>query len=59
MSGKEDYVMRPVRRRMCQYESIVNGTLDLVDVAIMNEALDVEIINSERVADWMKKRNGR
>lgn len=34
---------------MCRYESLVDGTLGLVDVAIMNEALDVEAENKYRV----------
>lgn len=59
MTGQEDYVMRPVRKRMCQYESVINGTLDLVDIAIMNESLDVENENQDRVSTWMKKHHGR
>jgi hypothetical protein len=26
---------------MCRYESLKDGTLDLCDIALMNEALDV------------------
>lgn len=59
MSGKEDYVLRPVRNRMCLYESVVNGTLDLIDIAVMNESIDVENENRDRVAVWVKKHHGR
>lgn len=46
MNGKEDWVMRPVLRNLCNYESLINGALNLVDIARMNEALDVEDFNS-------------
>ena len=45
MKGEEDWLMRPILRGMCLYESAKNGTLDLHDFAIMNEAMDVEIEN--------------
>lgn len=37
-----DYLMRPVLAKMCLYESLVNGSLDLADVALLNDALDVQ-----------------
>jgi hypothetical protein len=37
----EDWLLRPVVRQMCRYESLKDGTLDLCDIALMNEALDV------------------
>lgn len=42
--------MRPVARGMCQFESLKDGSLDLVDFAEMNEALDVMDENSRRAA---------
>jgi hypothetical protein len=41
LPGGEDWLLRPVVRGMCQYESLVNGAVDLADVALMNDALDV------------------
>lgn len=38
--------MRPVMAGMCKYESLKDGSLSLNDVSLMNEALDVQIINS-------------
>lgn len=32
---------------MCLYESLKNGTIDLADIALMNDALDVIAINQE------------
>lgn len=37
----EDWLLRPVVRQMCRYESLKDGTLDLCDIALMNETLDV------------------
>lgn len=37
--------MRPVLNQMCQYESLINGTVGLIDVDRMNEALDVREAN--------------
>lgn len=48
MGDKEDWVMRPVLEGMCKYESLKDGTLDLEDVARMNEMLDVRAENEER-----------
>jgi len=45
--------MRPVIEGMCQYESLVNGALDLADLVRMNEALDVRNENRARAEDAM------
>jgi len=34
---------------LCKYESLLNGTLDLCDIARMNEALDVKFENERRM----------
>ena len=49
MEDDEDWLMRPVLRNICRYESLVDGTLGLHDVAIMNEALDIELENRFRL----------
>lgn len=55
MAEGDDWLMRPVLRGMCKYESLKNGSLDLVDVARMNEAIDVDEENRARVAEWVKR----
>lgn len=40
--------MRPVRIGMCKYESLLDGTLDMADLALMNEYLDIEHENQAR-----------
>lgn len=49
MGGQEDLLMRPVLRGMCRYESLIDGTLDLVDIALMNDAINVDDENRARV----------
>lgn len=41
MADGEDWLLRPVTRGMCRYESLKDGTIDLADLDRMNEALDV------------------
>lgn len=41
MPNREDWLLRPVIKGMCKYESLIDGTLDLADIALMNDALDV------------------
>jgi hypothetical protein len=40
--------MYPVVRGLCKIESLKDGTLTLADVALMNDALEVEAENSAR-----------
>jgi len=37
--------MRPVAAGMCKYESLLDGTLRLKDIALMNNYLDVKYHN--------------
>ena len=49
MEGEEDLIFRPLLRGLCKYESLIDGTLSLFDVARMNHALDVEAENKHRM----------
>lgn len=57
MPGGEDWLLRPVIKGMCRYESLKDGTLDLADVALMNDALDVQAENERRYLEAVKKRD--
>jgi hypothetical protein len=46
--------MRPVLRGLCKYESLKDGTLDLCDIALMNDALDVQDENEARYREAME-----
>jgi len=51
MNDEEYWIMRPVLEGLCNYESLINGVLDLCDIARMNEALDVREENRARVEE--------
>jgi hypothetical protein len=40
---------------LLKYESLIDGTVDLCDVALLNDALSVKRENEERVRDHMDK----
>lgn len=50
-----DMLMRPVLSGMCKYESLKDGTLDLEDVILMNDALDVKYENERRYSDNIRE----
>lgn len=52
-----DWLLRPAVRGMCRYESLKNGSLDLADVALMNDALDVAAENERRYLDALKHKD--
>jgi hypothetical protein len=48
MTNGEEWVMRPCMEGLCNYESLIDATLSLMDVARMNAALDVKYENEMR-----------
>lgn len=48
MTDGEEWLLRPVTRGLCKYESLKDGTVDLEDVSRMNAAIDVELENENR-----------
>ena len=57
MPDGEDWLLRPVVRGMCRYESLKDGTLDLADVAMMNDALNVQDENERRYLRALKDKD--
>jgi len=51
--------MRPVVKGMCRYESLKDGTIDLADIALMNEALDVLAENTQLARQFTEDKHGR
>ncbi|WP_374191466.1 DUF6889 family protein [Rhizobium rhizogenes] len=47
--------MRPVLRGLCKLESLKDGTLDICDVALMNEALNAADENQYRAQQAAQK----
>jgi hypothetical protein len=56
LASGEDFLWRPLMAGLCHYESVVDGTLDLADIALMNELLDVQAENNRRLADHDRER---
>lgn len=54
MSGGEDWLMRPVVRGLVPFVELKRTSIDLCDIAMMNEALDVEDENRARVAEAVR-----
>ena len=46
--------MRPVLAGMCRYESLLDGTLGIADIALMNDALDARADNDYLMRESMK-----
>jgi hypothetical protein len=56
MPSGEDWLLRPVIEGMCKYESLQDGTLELADIARMNDALDVKYENERRINEVFSKK---
>ncbi len=56
MTSGEDWLYRPVLANCIKYESLLDGTLDLLDIADLNEALDVKVENERRAMDAAKRK---
>lgn len=57
MPNHEDWLLRPVIKGMCKYESLIDGTLDLADIALMNDALDVVADNEFLIEEAREREN--
>jgi hypothetical protein len=55
MPDGDDWLLRPVFAGCIKYESLIDGTLDLADVALLNDALDVQQENQDRVNDAQER----
>jgi hypothetical protein len=59
MSEGIDWIFRPLERGWCRYESYLDGTLHIADVALMCDAIDVLEENQMRVEKMMAERSRR
>jgi hypothetical protein len=48
MAESEDWLFRPVIRGMLKAESLIDGSVDLEFIALLNEVIDVEQENQYR-----------
>jgi len=49
--------MAPVLAGLCSFESLKDGTLDLCDVALMNDALAVKSENEALAREYVERKN--
>jgi hypothetical protein len=54
MADESDYLMGPVDAGYCKYESLLDGTLSLADVARMNDYLEIKAENEHRYIEARK-----
>ena len=52
MVENEDWIFRPVMRGMIKAESLNDGSVDLAFLALLNEAIDVDVENSYRAQKY-------
>ncbi|WP_372551866.1 DUF6889 family protein [Acinetobacter pittii] len=45
-------------RGLCRFESLKDGTLDLADIALMNDALDVQADNQLLLERYIEQNKG-
>lgn len=55
MSEGYDWLMKPIEAGMCLYESVKDGSVSLLDIARMNEALAVRSENERRFRENNKR----
>lgn len=48
----EDYLMRPVDAGYISYSALKDGSVDLADIARMNDWLDIKADNNARIRRW-------
>ena len=55
MASGEDEILAPVLNGLCKYESLLDGTLMLEDIARMNDAYAVRLENQRRAREAAAK----
>ena len=55
MPDDKDWLYRPMMRGLCRYESLIDGTLHIEDLAEMNAVLDAADENQRRIARAAEK----
>lgn len=51
-----DWLFRPVVRGLCMFESLLDGTVDVAHIAVLNDVLDLHDENQRRLEDANKPR---
>ena len=53
MIEQEDWVFRPVLKGMIKAESLIDGSIDLNFLALLNEVIDIEAENNQRTQRYL------
>lgn len=59
MAGGEDWLFRPVLRGLIRGESLIDHSVDLEFIALLNEAIDVEQENQQRARRTLENEHQR
>jgi hypothetical protein len=59
MMDGEDWLFRPVMRGLIKGESLLDGSVSLAYIALLNEAIDVDLENQYRHRQYMKSKEER
>lgn len=60
MIEQEDWLFRPIMRGMLQADRLIDGSVDLEFISLLNEAISVEQENNRRVERAaQRKRTGK
>ncbi|XWJ93505.1 DUF6889 family protein [Phytobacter ursingii] len=51
----EDYLRRPVQAGFIPYTALKDGSVDLADIARMNDWIDIQADNDARIRKWEKE----
>lgn len=54
LPGGEDWLLKPVLNGLIKYESLLDGTLSIDDIALLNDALDVKMHNEDLYREAME-----
>ena len=57
MVEEEDWLFRPVFRGLIKGESLIDGTVDLHYIALLNEGIDVEQDNQFKAEQWRNRQH--
>ncbi|QIP56828.1 DUF6889 family protein [Hafnia alvei] len=58
MATGEDYLLRPVEAGLISYPELKDGSVDLADIALMNDYLDMKADNQYRIEKWRADNDG-
>jgi hypothetical protein len=57
--GGEEWVIKPVKAGLVKYESLLDGTVGLDDIALLNDFLMVESVNENLARKAVENNSGK